>query len=718
MTVKSLKFNPAFLSDEDIIDNFVVRNAEFKQIIRSISEDTLQTNRHVLVIGPRGMGKTMLVLRIAAELRRDQELREKWHPVTFSEESYNVTTLGEFWLQALLHLCEQTENIQLQEKYKELLKRQDDELVQTGALKGILEFADKKKKRLILIVENLNMIFNEQMKADDARSILNTFLCEPRLMLLATATGQFDRIKIQDKAFENKFHEIKLLPLNEKDCEDIWESVAGSKPEDRRIRPIQILTGGNPRLLSIVSTYGKNKSLNELLENLIELVDDHTEYFKSHLESLAATERKVYLSLTGIWSPATAKEIAGLARMSVSKASSLLKRLENRGMVVSKSENKRRKTYQISERMFNIYHVMRHQGTSSSMIQALVNFIIGLYGEKSLAQIMQDVISEAGTINEKDRHFHYQTFFEIYKLHHLDPDKFEIPDEILGVLCSSLRKFDEVEKSDDNIRKVLDNEELKAALVKVKAELKTNLSEERVQKFQKWFDSEKSENLIVSMFHHWQLIGHAYWVLEQWDEVEYAFKKSLELHPDDFRLIMNLGSLNFHLKRFDEAEKLYFQSVKMKPCSENWSCLGSLYRERKMYDLAEEYYLKSLETKSFMIFTATNLVCMTFIDCRDREKGSVYLDKYLITSYDVGHNLDWVINTLIELCADDFSRDVLAVIERSEHRGKLESFLTGIRLYLGENEEDFKVPPEVIEIGKDVKERIEKKKTEKEDSGD
>ena len=56
------------------------------------------------------------------------------------------------------------------------------------------------------------------------------------------------------------------------------------------MRPLEILTGGNPRLLAIIALFGAGRSFRELMDNLLDLVDDHTEYFKSHLESLPALE--------------------------------------------------------------------------------------------------------------------------------------------------------------------------------------------------------------------------------------------------------------------------------------------------------------------------------------------------------------------------------------------------------------------------------------------
>ena len=64
------KYNPAFLTGDELVEAFVVRHAELGLIVEVVRENVGESNQHVLVIGPRGIGKTMLVLRVAEEVRR------------------------------------------------------------------------------------------------------------------------------------------------------------------------------------------------------------------------------------------------------------------------------------------------------------------------------------------------------------------------------------------------------------------------------------------------------------------------------------------------------------------------------------------------------------------------------------------------------------------------------------------------------------------------
>ena len=111
MAVSLKKYNPGFLSDDEIVASFRVRNAEFASLLESLHASDGNANAHSIVIGPRGSGKTHLLLRVAAEVRRDDQL-SGFYPILFAEESYEVATVGEFWLECLNHLAEQAPEVE------------------------------------------------------------------------------------------------------------------------------------------------------------------------------------------------------------------------------------------------------------------------------------------------------------------------------------------------------------------------------------------------------------------------------------------------------------------------------------------------------------------------------------------------------------------------------------------------------------------------------
>lgn len=396
MTARTRKFNPGFLEDADIISSFCVRMNEYESIIGNLREMPASIGSHTLVIGPRGSGKTHLLLRVAAQVRLEAESLNIL-PIVFAEESYEVTSCGEFWLECLRHLAEQSGgdwSERLRRSHDDFARESDDELLALKSLGALLDFAEEHDQRLLLVVENLNMLFEDMTDYDAGWRIRKTLQTEPRILLLCSATGRFDEIDSRDHALFDFFEVMTLRPLDTADCQRLWEMVTGANSSNREIRPLEILTGGNPRLLTIVARFGGGRSVRDLLENLLDLVDEHTEYFKSHLDTLPPQERRVYLALARLWKPASAKEVSELARLSSSKCSALLNRLASRGRVSMAKEGPRRNSYMLSERLYNIYYLLRRSSKKDSMVTALIEFMASFYSPSELGSTLEKLYED------------------------------------------------------------------------------------------------------------------------------------------------------------------------------------------------------------------------------------------------------------------------------------------------------------------------------------
>ena len=269
----------------------------------------------------------------------------------------------------------------------------------------------------MLMVENLNMMFRDM--ADSRKAgwrLRQTLQTEPRIVLLASATSRFVEIDHPGHALYDLFRTLTLRPLDTNECAVLWEAVSGRHHPPETIRSLEILTGGSPRLLAIVARFGGGLSFRELMADLLDLVDDHTEYFKSHLESLPAQERRVYLALADLWKPALTKEIADRARLETSKCSAQLTRLVERGAVQVAGGTVRRKQYYLSERLYNIYYLLRRNRRPDRLIEALIRFMASYYSPTELKDIGIRIAREAGSVEAEMRSLHHRAFARLIEL--------------------------------------------------------------------------------------------------------------------------------------------------------------------------------------------------------------------------------------------------------------------------------------------------------------
>ena len=405
------KYNPGFLTDDELVASFCVRTAEFEMLVEALRACTGASNPHQIVIGPRGSGKTSLLLRVATEARRDAALAALCFPVVFAEESYEVATAGEFWLECLTQLAAQAapygeDEPDLERTVGELRAVRDDRVLGDRCLGALLDFADRRGQRLLLVVENLNMLFRDIADPDAGWRLRKVLQTEPRIILFASATSRFDEIDHPDRALYDLFRVRTLRPLDTEQCAALWEAVAERPAARETVRSLEILTGGSPRLIAIVARFGAGRSFRELMADLLDLVDDHTEYFKSHLESLPAQERRVYLALAALWKPATTREIAEHARLEPSQCSAQLARLGARGAVQEAGGSARRKQYYLTERLYNIYYLLRRRSGPDRLVEALVRFMESYYSPRELKDVVARMVNEIAGLDAEARSLH------------------------------------------------------------------------------------------------------------------------------------------------------------------------------------------------------------------------------------------------------------------------------------------------------------------------
>ena len=396
------KRNPGVLqSDEEVSAQFVVREHELATVLEvlrgNVDADSCQ---HTLIVAPRGRGKTMLLARVAAELRADTELAACLLPVRFMEESDEVFSAADLWLEVLFYLALAIDKQNpefarsLRETREDLTSRWRERELDERARAAVLEAADTLGSRLVLMVENLQALCASTDR-DFGWKLRKTLQTEPQIILVATATSRFEGLDDAREPFFEMFRIVSLAPLNTAQCGRLWEVVSGDPTSEREIRPLEILTGGSPRFLVIVAGFARHRSMRRLMEELVRLIDDLTDTFRGDLQALPKTERRVFLAIADLWQPSTTGEIAARARMDVRTVSTMLGRLVERGAVARGAEPAESGVYAVVERLYSIYYKLRRERDEAADVQGLLHSMTGCYAASELATIFEKLLLDA-----------------------------------------------------------------------------------------------------------------------------------------------------------------------------------------------------------------------------------------------------------------------------------------------------------------------------------
>ena len=390
-------YNPAQLTAEELKASFVARHETLAEMLRLIGEQTPDRPcQHVLLVGPRGMGKTTLGLRFLLAVRETPALACDWQPVAFHEESYEIGDLADFWSAALHHLTRATGDARWADRADALAQDEPDSQRQAAyALASLMDFCRASGKRLILFVENLDIVFGQLRDEREVHALRASLIEHPEILLIGSANAVFNAIRSHGEPFYEFFRLFMLGGIGQEECLQILEALAegdrnadmpGALRRERgRLETIRRLTGGNPRLLALACRMLIESPVGSPFEDLEQLIDEQTPYFKARIEALPVQARKVFHGLAEGWRPMLARELSTAAKLSSSHASAQLRQLVEKGYAreVRLTQEKRTR-YEVADRFYNIYYILRFSRAGRDRLARLVAFLHDLFGPREM----------------------------------------------------------------------------------------------------------------------------------------------------------------------------------------------------------------------------------------------------------------------------------------------------------------------------------------------
>lgn len=420
-------FAPGRQNDDEIRASYIARQAVLDLIVDDIRRTRSGSiPQHHLIIGQRGMGKTTLLKRLHVALR-EEPLASQFIPLGFPEEQYSVDRLSTVFLNCLDSLADTLER---EEQDQDLIDRIDaeverlrrdrapDEVVAQDAERTLMEIAAKTKRRPVLLVDNLDLIFDRLKKPE--LHYLRAFLMKNGApILIGASVHPPEDTQDYDAPFYDHFKPHYLSRLSLDEMREVLVKLAeraGNEEiparihqEQGRLHALHALTGGNPRTTRILFEIFAHGFSKEAYEDLEALLDWMTPIYKARFEELADQAQVVVSAIATIWEPAVLSRICEATRLQPNQVSPQLDRLkksgiieevtvdppERTGPIPDKRTPKDRTGYQLAERFFNIWFLMRQATRRDKRnLIYLTRFIECLYTHDERADLAEDLLKK------------------------------------------------------------------------------------------------------------------------------------------------------------------------------------------------------------------------------------------------------------------------------------------------------------------------------------
>lgn len=704
-------YNPQRLNDKLIEQLFIVRHKVFNFLIDKIQEEKKGSiPQHHLIIATRGMGKSTLLKRIEVELRKPENYKE-YIPLLFPEEQYNLTNLAELWLNSLDALADtlQIEGKKdmaqaIDAKIKDFIIIKDAEKLSKLAYGYFMQMTEAIEKRPVLLVDNLNIIFDRLEKSE--QHILRAFLMQTGAPILIGASAvDIEETHNYGAPFYDAFQIQYLEKLSFLELTEVLETLArltnakeilpSIQEEIGRLKTIHQLTGGNPRTAVMLFKLIVNGFSKEFNDDLEALLDELTPLYKARFEELSVQMQKIVDVIALNWEPITLDGLRNSTRLDNGQLSPQIKRLLEVGWIDKLDAYQAKgNAYQISERFFNIWFLMRRSSRRQKKeLLCLSKFLESFYGESinmiahrrltmhpldtnhiaydlAIAEVLKDDLLKRLLL---DKSYHKLRAMGMHNPEILS--LFEIPDEqpisstnkketallsalglnqdnvfiwySLGDLYQEAHQYRDAENAylkavslaEQNIG--IENDAKRKAVIWAKLGFLYHLS---LNEYEKAEDSYlKSIGLNDGEVYIWIHLAYLYqFFLHNYEKSEIAYLKAIAI---DGTNVVALGALGYlyqrDLNRYDDAKNAYLSAIGLnEEYAFPWFGMGTLYENVfRQYGEAEKAFLQAIAIDPKDATTWNQLGFLYLQHLKNYEqaeisyKRSIKLDKSNINSW-------------------------------------------------------------------------------------
>ena len=406
-------------------------------LIGSIRNQTKKkTHQHWLLVGPRGIGKSHIITFIYNTVKEDNELRKNWLPVIFPEQGYGIISLYDF-MEKIIELARKESEEDWQEILKILRKEGNEREAVEKARSFLIDYTQRKGKKILLLVENLNRLLGKRVLSDPQKNGFNekwlrSFLMNDNaILLIGTSPIVFKQLIDHKSALYNFFRIEYLEEISPEECEEIWLKRAKYEKRDDFINLMKVnkgslealynLAGGNPRIVLMLYEIALNyKNLGRVESQFFSLLEELTPYFQACTENLSPQQEKILIGIAQSETAITPSDIARKLRIKVNIVTAQLNELEKKGFIrfitkeksirkekgIKKEKGRKLSYYDLRESIYRYWYLAGTE-LGKAPVRMFIKFIALWYSEPELMRYQETYRSIAESRPEYRRLFEY-----------------------------------------------------------------------------------------------------------------------------------------------------------------------------------------------------------------------------------------------------------------------------------------------------------------------
>ena len=296
-----------------------MRQAAAEHILDVIMDSNPQrVRKHVLVYGPRGIGKSRILLMTELGMQ-DRDRNANWVIVRTPEELFSVSSFADFLLEVIEIAALRANDVILKQMANKVVDGdRDQEHVCSTLIALLIKWLKQNDKRVVILLDNVENVLSVA-NATGMQSEFDSLLEHEAVRLVAaapltnndvdtrrhsprTGSSSIGVFRNMSQGFSAMFETIRLEAFTDSEIRIALERIAemdgnrdvcGSLQDAVRLRSLGYFTGGNIRLvLMLYDVIAKYKQI-DIVDGVQRLLDHVTPYYLARVGALAPQQRKI-----------------------------------------------------------------------------------------------------------------------------------------------------------------------------------------------------------------------------------------------------------------------------------------------------------------------------------------------------------------------------------------------------------------------------------------